>query len=75
MPFENILQNDKDTGIYWFGDTPTIVDICLIPNVVNNAPFEVDMTSYPKINSVYKACLNNTAFYDALPKNQPDAES
>ena len=74
MPFENILQNDKDTGIYCFGDTPTLVDICLFAQVVNNARFEVDMTSYPKINSVYKACLNNKAFYDALPKNQPDAE-
>jgi len=74
MPFENILQNDKDTGIYCFGDTPTLVDICLFAQVVNNARFEVDMTSYPKINSVYKACLNNKAFYDALPKNQADAE-
>ncbi|MDB9761814.1 maleylacetoacetate isomerase [Alphaproteobacteria bacterium] len=74
MPFENILQNDKDAGLYCFGSTPTLVDICLFAQVVNNARFEVDMTRYPKINSVYKACLNNKAFYDALPKNQPDAE-
>ena len=73
-PFESILQNDKDTGLYCFGNTPTLVDICLFAQVVNNARFEVDMTRYPKINSVYKACLNNKAFYDALPKNQPDAE-
>jgi maleylpyruvate isomerase len=74
IPFENVLQNDKESGLYCFGDTPTIVDICLFAQVVNNARFEVDMTKYPKINSIYQTCLSHDAFYKALPKNQPDAE-
>jgi maleylpyruvate isomerase len=73
-PFENILANDKDVGLYCFGNTPTIIDICLFSQVVNNARFEVDMSKYPKINSVYKNCLSHEAFSRALPKNQPDAE-
>ena len=73
-PFESILVNDKDVGLYCFGNSPTIVDICLFSQVVNNVRFEVDMSKYPKINSVYNNCLNNEAFSKALPKNQPDAE-
>ena len=74
LPFESVLQKDKDTGSYCFGNTPTVVDICLFAQVVNNARFEVNMTKYPKINSIYQTCLSNKAFYEALPKNQPDAE-
>lgn len=73
-PFENILESDKDVGNYCFGDSPTIVDICLFSQVVNNARFEVDMSQYPRIKSIYERCLTHDSFIKALPKNQPDAE-
>ena len=73
-PLEKILNQDKDSGLYCFGDTPTIADICLFSQVVNNARFDIDMTSYPRINSIYKQCLSEENFVKALPKNQPDAE-
>jgi len=36
--------------------------------------FDVDLSKYPNINSIYERCLTNDAFIKALPKNQPDAE-
>ena len=74
LPLEKILNQDKDSGLYCFGDIPTIADICLFSQVVNNARFDIDMTSYPRINAIYKQCLSEENFVKALPKNQPDAE-
>jgi len=42
--------------------------------VINNTRFDVDMTPYPTIARIYKACLELEAFKSALPANQPDAE-
>ena len=36
--------------------------------------FDIDLSKYPNINSIYERCLTNDAFIKALPKNQPDAE-
>lgn len=74
LPFENILSKDEEVGLYCFGDTPTIADICLFSQVVNNARFEIDMSNYPLIKGIYEKCMENEYFVKALPKNQPDAE-
>ena len=73
-PFEKVLNSDEDVGLYCFGDEPTLADICLFSQVVNNARFEVDLSKYPKIKSIYDNCLTNNSFEKALPKNQPDSE-
>ena len=73
-PFEKVLNSDENVGLYCFGDKPTIADICLFSQVVNNARFDVDLSKYPKIKSIYENCLTNNAFEKALPKNQPDSE-
>ena len=74
LPFENLLSKDEDVGLYCFGDTPTIADICLFSQVVNNVRFEIDMSKYPLIKGIYDRCMENEYFINALPKNQPDAE-
>ena len=74
LPLEKILGQDKDVGLFCFGDTPTIADICLFSQVVNNARFDIDMNSYPKINDIYNQCLLNDNFVKSLPNKQPDVE-
>lgn len=74
LPFENTLSENKEPSLYCFGNTPTIADICLFSQVVNNARFDIDMSSYPLINAIFKRCLENENFEKALPINQPDAE-
>ena len=73
-PFEKVLDSDQEISCYCFGDTPTMADICLFSQVVNNTRFGVDISKYPRINKIYENCLKNTSFVKALPKNQPDAE-
>ena len=68
------LAGDKETGRFCHGDTPTIADICLVPQVINNTRFDVDMKPYPTINRIHEACLELPAFADAMPAKQPDAE-
>ncbi|CAH9050754.1 Maleylpyruvate isomerase [Pseudoalteromonas holothuriae] len=59
---------------FCFGNTPTLADACLVPQVFNAIRFKVDMTAYPKIAAIYERCNELAAFKDAAPENQPDAQ-
>lgn len=58
---------------YCFGETPTLADVCLLPQVYNARRFKFDLEPYPKIRAVEEACLALEAFDKAYPDNQPDA--
>jgi len=73
-PLEEMLATHPATGRFCHGDTPTMADICLHAQMVNNARFAVDMKPYPTINRIHDACAALPAFDKALPQNQPDAE-
>ncbi|BBN83421.1 maleylacetoacetate isomerase [Pseudoalteromonas sp. A25] len=59
---------------FCFGDTPTLADVCLVPQVFNALRFKVDMAPFPKIAAIYERCNQLSAFSDAAPENQPDAQ-
>ncbi|MGZ6042143.1 MAG: maleylacetoacetate isomerase [Asticcacaulis sp.] len=61
-------------GRFCFGDTPTLADCCLVPQVYNAGRFKVDLSSFPKIRAVAEACAALPAFARAHPDNQPDAD-
>ena len=56
-----------------FGDTPTLADCCLIPQVYSANRYEVDLTPYPAIQAVNARALEHPAFQAAHPNKQPDA--
>lgn len=58
---------------YCSGNTPSIADICLIPQVYNAQRFNCDLSAYPKITAINETCAKIDAFEKALPENQPDA--
>lgn len=64
----------QSAGRFCVGDQATMADVCLVPQVVNNTRFDVDMSPYPTINRIYEACLELDAFQKAMPARQPDAE-
>lgn len=68
------LANSADTGRFCHGDTPTLADCCLVPQVFNANRFSVDLAPYPTIAAIDAACAGIPAFQAAHPAQQPDAE-
>jgi maleylpyruvate isomerase len=71
---EALLANDPRTGRYCHGDTPTLADCCLVPQVFSAQRFGVDLAPYPTIARIHAACNELPAFQQAHPAQQPDAE-
>jgi maleylacetoacetate isomerase len=71
---ESQLARDRETGTYCHGDTPTIADICLVPQLANARRFKIDLTPYPTLVRIEGACNKLPAFALAAPARQPDAE-
>jgi maleylacetoacetate isomerase len=71
---EKQLKSDRRMGNFVCGDSPTIADICLIPQVWNARRFEIPLTSYPEIARIADNAMRLEAFIQAEPGNQPDAE-
>ncbi|WP_420994695.1 maleylacetoacetate isomerase [Cupriavidus sp. 30B13] len=69
----NLVRAGK-AGRFCFGDTPTLADICLVPQVFNAQRFNIDVSRYPAIAKAFDACMALPAFQQAEPKAQPDAE-
>jgi maleylpyruvate isomerase len=61
-------------GEFCFGQTPTMADLCLVPQLSNARRFGVDLSAFPKLLAIEAACMSLPAFADAAPENQPDAE-
>jgi maleylacetoacetate isomerase len=71
---ETMLATSRETGAYCHGDTPTLADICLIPQMANARRVKLDLTPYPTLVRIEAHALTTPAFDAAQPKNQPDAE-
>ena len=61
-------------GGFCFGDTPTLADCCLVPQVFNARRFEVDLSPYPTLVAIDKRCAALPAFQQAHPSAQADAQ-
>ncbi len=68
------LARGKGTGRYAHGDSPTIADCCLVPQVFNAKRYQCDLAPYPATMRVFEACMKLPAFDAAQPSKQPDAE-
>jgi maleylpyruvate isomerase len=71
---ERRLSKENGTGRFCHGDTPTLADICLIPQVGSAARFGAAMNRFPTISRIAATCNEMAAFADARPDRQPDAE-
>jgi maleylacetoacetate isomerase/maleylpyruvate isomerase len=61
-------------GRFAFGDTPTIADCCLVPQVYSARRFELDVTPWPALVGAADRAVEHPAFVAAHPNNQPDAK-
>lgn len=69
---EAMLQ-DSRTGTFCHGDTPTLADCCLVPQLYNAERFQVAMEDYPQVRRIGEACRALPAFAQAAPEAQADA--
>ncbi|MBL0901185.1 MAG: maleylacetoacetate isomerase, partial [Reyranella sp.] len=72
--YEASIAKDPTTGSYSHGNSPTMADMCLVPQVFNAGRFKVDMKRYPTIQRIFDTCMKHPAFVAAQPSKQPDAE-
>jgi maleylpyruvate isomerase len=71
---EQQLAGSARTGTLCFGDTPTLADACLVPQVFNAQRFKVDIAPFPTIQRIWEHAAQIDAFARAAPGVQPDAE-
>lgn len=69
--FEQLVG--RTAGVYCFGDTPSMADVYLVPQVWNARRFNVPLEEFPNIVRIDAACNELEAFINAAPENQPDA--
>lgn len=72
--YEALVAGNPRTGTFSHGDTPTMADCCLIPQLTNGRTFKVNYDRFPTVLRIEQACLKHPAFIKAAPENQPDAE-
>lgn len=68
------LAASPATGRFCHGDTPTVADLCLVPQVANAQRLNCDLSAMPTVTRINDACLALEAFKNAMPAMQPDAE-
>jgi maleylpyruvate isomerase len=60
-------------GKFSVGDTPTIADCCLIPQLGAARRFNVDYAQHEVLGRIEQSCMALPAFANAAPETQPDA--
>ena len=68
------FAKDARTGQFVFGDTPTIADMCLVPQVFNARRMKTDLSPYPTLVRIADHAASLDAFGRAAPDCQPDSE-
>lgn len=62
------------TGQFSHGNTPSMADCCLVPQIFNAKRYNCDLAPYPTTMRVFEQCMKLEAFDRAQPAKQPDAE-
>lgn len=65
--FEKLLDHPS-TGKFCHGDTPTMADFCLVPQVYNARRWNVDLSALPRLLAIAGRCESLDAFARAHPE-------
>jgi maleylacetoacetate isomerase len=71
--YERELQQLPPSN-FSYGDTPTLADCCLVPQIANGQRFNVNFDGLPRTMAAYDACMALPAFQRAQPSSCPDNE-
>jgi glutathione S-transferase len=70
---ERLLTRRSHAGEFCHGDTPTLADCCLVPQVFNAQRLQCPLEDYPALMRVQANCEQLDAFQRAAPGLQSDA--
>jgi maleylacetoacetate isomerase len=72
--FERQL-NQLPAAAFCYGNTPTLADCCLVPQIFNAKRFDVNLDGLPRTMAAFDACMALPAFQKAQPSACPDFEA
>ena len=72
--FERQLAQQPASSYCW-GDTPTLADCCLVPQIFNGRRFDCNLDRLPRTMAAFDACMELDAFRQAQPSACPDFEA
>jgi maleylacetoacetate isomerase len=61
-------------GKFCYGNTPTLADCCLVPQIANAQRFKTPLDGLPRTMAAFEHCVQHPAFIAASPKHCPDFE-
>ena len=59
---------------YCLGNTATVADLCLVPQIFNARRFNVNLDGLPRTMAVFDLCMQQASFQLAQPSGCPDFE-
>lgn len=71
--FERQLAGQPASRFCW-GNTPSMADCCLVPQIFNGQRFNCDFTGLARTMAAFDACMQLDAFQHAQPSACPDYE-
>jgi len=71
---EKQLSSDPRVGRFAFGDQPSLIDACLVPQIFNALSSKMDVSTYPTLMKIFHECMKLPAFVEASWEKQIDAE-
>jgi maleylacetoacetate isomerase/maleylpyruvate isomerase len=74
MALEKLIVNYSTDGRHCFGNSVTMADVLLVPQVANSRRYQMDLGRYPALQKVTTHLESLPAFLAARPEVQPDAE-
>ncbi len=72
---EEALAARPRQSSFCYGEAPGWADLHLVPQLANARRFDCDLSAYPRLRAVERACAGLDAFLRARPEAQPDYPS
>jgi len=69
---EEMISTSPYASRFCCGDTLSMADICLVPQVYNARRYEMDMSPWPTLMNIEQEAMNLEAVIKASPEHQPD---
>ena len=70
---EAYVEGARLSGQYCYGDSVTMADVCLVPQIFNAQRFGCPLDGYPTLNAIFERCMALDAFRATQPSTQADA--